>query len=179
MGVKASQITDNLTILMQTTNKPAYPRITDRFWWESTSYQWFSFQRTNNTESVFLWWRHHMLWGWDSIQRSLLHSVAAGVLCTIWYVQSLQHTWWRHQMETFSTLLAICAGNSPVTGEFPAQRPVTRSFDASFDHAWINGWVNNREAGDLRRHRSHCDVTIRNLSQIYMYSVFIYIANIL
>ena len=41
--------------------------------------------------------------------------------------------WWRHQMETFSALLAICAGNSPVTGEFPAQRPVTRSFDVSFD----------------------------------------------
>ena len=39
------------------------------------------------------------------------------------------HSWWRHQMETFSALLAICAGNSPVTGEFPAQRPVTRSFD--------------------------------------------------
>ena len=36
-------------------------------------------------------------------------------------------------METFSALLAICAGNSPVTGEFPAQRPVTRSFDVSFD----------------------------------------------
>ena len=42
-------------------------------------------------------------------------------------------SWWRHQMETFSALLAICAGNSPVTGEFPAQRPVTRSFDVSFD----------------------------------------------
>ena len=41
--------------------------------------------------------------------------------------------WWRHQMETFSVLLALCAGNSPVTGEFPAQRPVTRSFDISFD----------------------------------------------
>ena len=27
--------------------------------------------------------------------------------------------WWRHQMETFSALLAICAGNSPVPGEFP------------------------------------------------------------
>ena len=26
--------------------------------------------------------------------------------------------------------------------------------------AWINGWVNNREAGDLRRHRSHYEVTI-------------------
>ena len=42
-------------------------------------------------------------------------------------------TWWRHQMETFSPLLAICAGNSPVSGEFPAQRPVTRSFDVFFD----------------------------------------------
>ena len=41
--------------------------------------------------------------------------------------------WWRHQMETFSALLAICAGNSPVPGEFPAQRPVTRSFNAFFD----------------------------------------------
>ena len=35
-------------------------------------------------------------------------------------------------MGTFSALLAICAGNSPVTGEFPA-RPVTRSFDVFFD----------------------------------------------
>ena len=40
---------------------------------------------------------------------------------------------WRHQMETFSVLLAICAKNSPVTGEFPAQRPVTRSFGVFFD----------------------------------------------
>ena len=36
-------------------------------------------------------------------------------------------------METFSALLAICAGNSPVPGEFPAQRPVTLSFDVFFD----------------------------------------------
>ena len=42
-------------------------------------------------------------------------------------------SWWRHQMETFSALLAICAGNSPVPGEFPTQRPVTRSFDVNFD----------------------------------------------
>ena len=40
---------------------------------------------------------------------------------------------WGHQMETFSILLAICAGNSPVTGEFLAQRPVTQSFDVFFD----------------------------------------------
>ena len=36
-------------------------------------------------------------------------------------------------METFSALLAICAGISPVPGEFPTQRQVTRSFDVYFD----------------------------------------------
>ena len=61
-------------------------------------------------------------------------------------------------METFSALLAICAGNSPVSGEFPAQRPVTRSFDVFY--AWINDWVNNGEAGDLRRYPAHYDVTV-------------------
>ena len=42
-------------------------------------------------------------------------------------------TWWRHPMEAFSASLAFCAGNSPVTGEFLAQRPVTQSFDVFFD----------------------------------------------
>ena len=41
--------------------------------------------------------------------------------------------WWRHQMETFSALLALVVGNSPVTGEFPSQRPVTRGSDSFFD----------------------------------------------
>ena len=41
--------------------------------------------------------------------------------------------WWRHQTEAFCALLAICAGNSPVPGEFPTQRPATRSFDVYFD----------------------------------------------
>ena len=40
---------------------------------------------------------------------------------------------WHHQVETFPALLALCAGNSPVTGEFPSQRPVTRSFDVFLD----------------------------------------------
>ena len=63
-------------------------------------------------------------------------------------------------METFSALLAICAGNSPVPGEFPTERPVTRSFDVYFDLRPNNGWVNNHEAGDLRRNRAHRDVTV-------------------
>ena len=49
------------------------------------------------------------------------------------YISLRRNPWWRHQMETFSALLVLCAGNSPVTGEFPTQRPVTRSFDVFFD----------------------------------------------
>ena len=72
----------------------------------------------------------------------------------------MDYSWWRHQMETFSVLLDICAGKSPITGKFPAQRPVTRSFRISLTCAWTYGCVNNRDAGDLRRHRVHYDVTV-------------------
>ena len=69
--------------------------------------------------------------------------------------------WWRHQMETFSAWLALCAGNSPVSSEFPAQRPMTQSFGVFFDLR-LNQRLrkNNREAGDLRRHRAHYDVIV-------------------
>ena len=69
--------------------------------------------------------------------------------------------WWRHQMETFSAVLAICAGNSPVLGEFPTQRPVTRSFDVFFDlrlnkrlskQSW--GWWLETLSRPLWRHRN-------------------------
>ena len=51
--------------------------------------------------------------------------------------------WWRHEMEPISALLALCAANSPVTGEFPSQRPVTRSFDVFFYqcHIWRHCYV--------------------------------------
>ena len=45
----------------------------------------------------------------------------------------MNNPWWRHQMKAFSALLALCARNSPVTGEFPSQRPVARGFDVFFD----------------------------------------------
>ena len=77
-------------------------------------------------------------------------------------------TWRRHQMETFSALLAICAGNSPVSGEFPAQRPVTRSFDVFFDlcpnkrlsnHSW--GWWFETPLGPLWRHSNDIDGSVQ------------------
>ena len=61
----------------------------------------------------------------------------------------------------FSALLALCAGNSPVTGEFPSQNPVTRSFDVFFDlrlnkrlskQSW--GWWFVTLSRSLWRHRN-------------------------
>ena len=79
-------------------------------------------------------------------------------------------------METFSALLAICAGNSPVPGEFPTQRPVTRSFDVYFDlrpnkrlskKSW--GWWFETPSRPLWRH--HDELTwssARELALKYM-----------
>ena len=72
-------------------------------------------------------------------------------------------------METFSALLAICAGNSPVTGEFPAQRSVTRSFDVFFDlrlnkrlskQSW--GWWTETPPRPLWRHSDECVILHAN-----------------
>ena len=66
-------------------------------------------------------------------------------------------------METFSTLQAFCVGNSPVTGEFPSQRPVTRSFGVFFDLCLNKRLSKQSWAGDLRRHRAHYDVIVMDV----------------
>ena len=92
--------------------------------------------------------------------------------------QSWRTSRWRHQMGTFSVLLALCAGNLPVTGEFPAQRPVTQSVDAFFDlrlnkflskQSWC--WWFEMPSCPLWRHRDDgneylraYDITIRKQS---------------
>ena len=73
---------------------------------------------------------------------------------------NLDISWWRHQMETFSALLAICAGNSPVIGEFPVQRPVMQSFDVFFDLRLNKRLSKPPRGGNLRRHRTHYYVIV-------------------
>ena len=63
-------------------------------------------------------------------------------------------------METFSALLALCAGNLPVTGEFPHKGQWRGTFMFSLICAWIHGWENNGKAGDFRRHRALYDFTV-------------------
>ena len=90
----------------------------------------------------------------------------------------LTNAWWRHQMEAFSALLAICAGNSPVPLNSRHKGQWRGALMFSLICARINGWVNNGEAGDLRRHRSHYDVIVMNPIVAFMeQSKMRYIAN--
>ena len=68
-------------------------------------------------------------------------------------VSTYSASWWRHQMGTFSALLAICA-NSPHKGQWRG------ALMFSLICVWINDWVIDREAGDLRRYRAHYDVIV-------------------
>ena len=81
-------------------------------------------------------WSSDLLWlGVEELCHFLLWLNISAASCYSNSADDISHdgAWWRHQMETFSALLVVCAGNSPVTGEFPAQRPVTRSFNVFFD----------------------------------------------
>ena len=94
----------------------------------------------------------------------------------MYYVSSMKclclsiFSWWRHQMETFSALLAICAGTSPITGEFIAQRPVAWSVDVFF-HLRLNirlskqlrGWWFETPSRPLLR---QCNVRTLPVSQM-------------
>ena len=62
-------------------------------------------------------------------------------------------TWWHHQMETFSALLALCEGNHQWLVD-----PPHKALMFFFICAWTNGWANNRDTSNLRCHCAHCDV---------------------
>ena len=90
------------------------------------------------------------------------------------YRYILSTRWW-HQMETFFALLAICSGNSPVTGEFPSQRPVMRSFEVFF-HLRLNKRLSQQTWGwwfetPSRSLWLHCNVMMISYSSITL-SVF-------
>ena len=108
----------------------------------------------------FKWWNSAFVqkMGWCRISNKLKPIIAWAADNNDYrdYAASQGVRCWYHQMETFSALLAICAGNSPVTGECPTQRPVMRSFDVFFDLSPEQ----TVEAGDLRCHHAHYDITV-------------------
>ena len=70
------------------------------------------------------------------------------------------NTWWRRQMETFSALLALCEGNSLSPVNSPHKGQWCEALIFSLICAWTNSWANNRDAGDLRPHHAHSDVSV-------------------
>ena len=66
-------------------------------------------------------------------------------------------------MMTSSNRNIFCV-TGPLCGKFTDDRwiPLTKAGALMFSLicAWINGWLNNRQAGDLKRHRAHYDVTV-------------------
>ena len=113
-------------------------------------------------------------YGWYGYQNSSLNNeyqaTCPNGICHISFCGMKFRLWWRHQMETFSALLAICVGNSPVPSEFPHKGQWRGALMFSLICAWINRWVNNREGGDLRRHRTHYDVIVMILSFVFVRS---------
>ena len=81
-------------------------------------------------------------------------------------------------METFTALLVLCAGNSPVTGEFPHKGQWRGALVFSLIFAWTNVLVNSRDAGDLRCNRAHYDVTIMRYDDLATTNVTLTIAHL-
>ena len=66
--------------------------------------------------------------------------------------------WWRHQIS--SALRVLCEGNPPSQVDSPHKGRWRGTIMFPLMCAWINGWTNNGDAGDLRCHRAHYDVTV-------------------
>ena len=112
----------------------------------------------------------------SAFQKVLFKSQTPNIPHPLLAVYTDGFAWWRHQMGTVSVLLAICAGNSPVPGEFPAQRPVTRNFDVFFDlrlnkrlSKQSRGWWFETLSRPLWR---HCNAKCKTVT-------FLYIGNLL
>ena len=99
----------------------------------------------------------NMLWNWDNLLQDV--ELSQEIFHIKLYRRSSPNMM-TSSNGTYSALLAIGAGNLPVTGKFPAQRPVTGSFDVSLICVWTDSWANNGTAGDLRRYRAHYDVIV-------------------
>ena len=98
----------------------------NNYWHVSTSL-WFRFWQDDR-------WPHQIWMMQMTVKWGLLISFQG---------HNSEGTWWCHQMETFSALLAHCEGNPPVTSGFPSQRLVMQSFDGFCD-LWLQKWLSKQ-----------------------------------
>ena len=128
-------------------------RVTGTLWGEPTGHRWIPLPYAGDAELwlmfslISLQWRHDELDGVSSRQPR----------------DCLLNRLFRHRSKKTSKLrvTSLCEGNSPVTGGFLAQRASNAE----------NGYASNRDARDLRRHRSHYDVTVMIWRHLMSYIV--------
>ena len=99
---------------------------------------------TDRGNHWFIWYisTYHWAISWTNAEILLIGPEGASSSDNQWRCRATQMTiifsWWRHQIETSYALLALCEVNSPVTGEFSSQRPVTRSFWRFAPNKWLS-----------------------------------------
>ena len=89
-----------------------------------------------------------------------------------------------HESYILSSILSICMMTSSNRNIFRITGPLCRKLTGhrwilpplksqwrrtlmfSLIYAWINNWVNNRDAGDLRHHRAHYDITVMGIMDL-------------
>ena len=109
------------------------------------------------------WLKHQSLTSQYGVNEHTLVMIINSGKLSHWTTSS---SWWHHQMETFSVLLALCAGNSLVPSEFPSQRSVTWSFDVFFDLR-LNKWLSKQSKCrwfEMPSHSllCHCNASLMN-----------------
>ena len=119
------------------TDFPITIRLTSLALWQFNDCPSASKATLMNIDKYFMWIHYERLHNHNKAKHNKTVCIFLGICCTLLIMlnhrqtvstvahiackdnllQNLEipYTWWRHQMKTFSALLAFCAGNSPVT----------------------------------------------------------------
>ena len=120
---------------------------------------------TSNAEKVSIWWRHHglallvTLWE-ESIGDQWVPLTNWPIIHTEFpchnVILKLQtHQWWRHYMQTSSSLLALCGGHPPVASGVHSQRVSITGFEVFFVLYRTQAFGQTVEWCDWKPHDAH------------------------
>ena len=120
------RITCSLPSTRNNFNHPRHHNVEN--WWKLQTHFYVSRNESNPTMLQFIWCVHYMT--------LVVHTHKP---CHRALLRWREESWWRHEMEKFSALLAICAGNSPAPVKSPHKGQLRGALMFSLISAWING----------------------------------------
>ena len=123
-----------ITCCLMTPSPSPGPILTDHQW-GLVAFMWGQFHRKYSRFLFLIWVLKLLIYDYNMANKftSVVEEHWGQDEHPNWMRSFCPSSWWHHQMETFSALLALCAGNSLVTGEFPSQRPVMGILGDFFD----------------------------------------------